>query len=138
VLVIADGRHLPPSRVSSPTTRSPLGFRHTYSVPLAVAAIVFLAGINYIGVRPAAITQNNLTVLETDRAGGADRRRRFARVSYRSLTSLTRPSPSLGGAPVGCTRCGASRTLPAIFAYRAVWNQRGFIPKLRSSIRDLR
>src|SRR6266700_1737798 len=41
-----------------------LGLPHSYSVPLAVAAIVFHAGINYIGVRPAAITQNIFTVLK--------------------------------------------------------------------------
>src|SRR2546430_1570684 len=41
-----------------------VGLPHTYSVPLAVAAIVFHAAINYIGVRPAAITQNIFTMLK--------------------------------------------------------------------------
>jgi basic amino acid/polyamine antiporter, APA family len=37
---------------------------HRYSVPVAVAAIVVLSGINYVGVRPAAITQNVFTMLK--------------------------------------------------------------------------
>src|SRR5205814_5562021 len=41
-----------------------VGLPHTSSVPLAVAAIVFHAAINYIGVRPAAITQNIFTMLK--------------------------------------------------------------------------
>lgn len=34
------------------------------TVPVAVGAIVLLAGINYVGVRPAAITQNVFTLLK--------------------------------------------------------------------------
>jgi len=41
-----------------------VGAAHRYSVPLAVAAVVLLSGINYVGVRPAAITQNIFTILK--------------------------------------------------------------------------
>lgn len=37
---------------------------HRYSVPVAIGAIVLLSGINYLGVRPAAITQNVFTILK--------------------------------------------------------------------------
>jgi len=41
-----------------------VGAAHRVSVPLAVAAVVLLSGINYVGVRPAAITQNIFTILK--------------------------------------------------------------------------
>ncbi len=40
------------------------GLPHALSAPVAVGAIVLLAGINYVGVAPGAITVNVLTVLK--------------------------------------------------------------------------
>jgi APA family basic amino acid/polyamine antiporter len=40
------------------------GLPERLTVPLAVGAIVLLAGINYVGVRPGAVTLNILTVLK--------------------------------------------------------------------------
>ena len=55
----------PPWRSPSPTTRSRSpGCPHALSAPVAVGAIVLLAGINYVGVAPGAITVNVLTVLK--------------------------------------------------------------------------
>src|SRR5882762_9494866 len=64
VLVIATGAIAAVAVTFADYTLALLGFPHTYSVPLAVAANVFLAGINYVGVRPAAITQNIFTILK--------------------------------------------------------------------------
>src|SRR6266550_5718347 len=64
VLVIATGAIAAVAVTFADYTLALLGLPHSYSVPLAVAAIVFHAGINYIGVRPAAITQNIFTVLK--------------------------------------------------------------------------
>jgi len=64
VLVIATGAIAAVAVTFADYTLALLGFPHAYSVPLAVAAIVFLAGINYVGVRPAAITQNIFTILK--------------------------------------------------------------------------
>ena len=41
-----------------------LGWNAEARIPLAVAAIVLLSGVNYVGVRPGALTQNVLTVLK--------------------------------------------------------------------------
>ena len=41
-----------------------LGWNAEARVPLAVAAIVTLSGVNYVGVRPGALTQNVFTVLK--------------------------------------------------------------------------
>src|SRR2546430_2723409 len=40
------------------------GLPQRLTVPLAVGAIVLVSGINYVGVRPAAVTQNVFTVLK--------------------------------------------------------------------------
>src|SRR5213596_289051 len=64
VLVIATGAIAAVAVTFADYTLALVGLPHTYSVPLAVAAIVFLAGINYVGVRPAAITQNIFTILK--------------------------------------------------------------------------
>ena len=64
VLVIATGAIAAVGVTFADYTLALVGLPHTYSVPLAVAAIVFLAGINYVGVRPAAITQNIFTILK--------------------------------------------------------------------------
>jgi len=64
VLVIATGAIAAVAVTFADYTLALLGLPHRFSVPLAIAGIVFLAGINYIGVRPAAITQNIFTILK--------------------------------------------------------------------------
>src|SRR5438034_1397996 len=64
VLVIATGAIAAVAVTFADYTLSLLGLPRTYSVPLAVAAIVLLAGINYAGVYSAAITQNIFTMLK--------------------------------------------------------------------------
>src|SRR5213593_1920656 len=58
VLVIATGAIAAVAVTFADYTLALLDLQHRYSVPLAIAAIVFHTGINYVGVRPAAITQN--------------------------------------------------------------------------------
>jgi basic amino acid/polyamine antiporter, APA family len=64
VLVIATGAIAAVAVTFADYTLALLGLSHRLSVPLAVAAIVLLAGINYVGVRPAAVTQNIFTLLK--------------------------------------------------------------------------
>src|SRR5437763_1589764 len=64
VLVIATGAIAAVSVTFADYTLALAGLSHRLSAPLAVAAIVFLSGINYLGVRPAAITQNIFTILK--------------------------------------------------------------------------
>ena len=49
------------------------GLPHSLSMPVAVAAIVLLGGINYVGVTPGAVTVNILTVLKLLALGRACR-----------------------------------------------------------------
>src|SRR5881392_4348179 len=64
VLVIATGAIAAVAVTFADYTLALLGVPHRFSVPLAVAAIVFHTSINYIGVHPAAITQNIFTLLK--------------------------------------------------------------------------
>src|SRR6266581_1215893 len=64
VLVIATGAIAAVAVTFADYTLALVGLPSTYSVPLAVAAILFHTAINYIGARPAAITQNIFTILK--------------------------------------------------------------------------
>src|SRR5216117_1175318 len=64
VLVIATGAIAAVAVTFADYTLSLIGLPRAYSVPLAIAAIVLLAGINYVGVYSAAITQNIFTILK--------------------------------------------------------------------------
>ena len=64
VLVIATGAIAAVAVTFADYALALLGLPHRYSVPLAIAAIVLLSGINYVGVQAAAITQNIFTVLK--------------------------------------------------------------------------
>src|SRR5215510_9950454 len=64
VLVIATGAIAAVAVTFADYTLALLGLPHRYSMPLAIASIVLLSGVNYVGVKPAAITQNIFTVLK--------------------------------------------------------------------------
>src|SRR6266852_7161545 len=64
VLVIATGAIAAVAVTFADYALALLGLPHRFSEPLAIAAIVLLAAINYVGVRPAAITQNIFTILK--------------------------------------------------------------------------
>ena len=92
------------------------GLSDRFTVPLAVGTIVLLAGINYVGVRPAAITQNIFTVLKLAALATLIAAGLFlatATVPYRPLPSST--VSSFGAALV-----------PILFTYGG-WQQTNFI-----------
>src|SRR5207249_7265291 len=64
LLVIATGAIAAVSVTFANYALALAGLSASLTVPLAVAAIVLLAGINYVGVKPAAVTQNIFTVLK--------------------------------------------------------------------------
>src|SRR6266550_3535063 len=95
-----------------------LGLPHSYSVSLAVAAIVFHTGINYVGVRPAAITQNIFTILKLVALAaliGAGILLTIRTASYRPLPPSTAGVGALGAALV-----------PVLIPYGG-WQQTNFI-----------
>ena len=93
---------------------------HRFSVPLAIAAIVLLSGINYVGVRPAAITQNIFTILKLTALAvliGAGMFLAAPTVPYRPL-----PSPSV----VSTAGAIGAALVPILFTYGG-WQQTNFI-----------
>lgn len=115
VLVIATGAIAAVAVTFADYTLALVGLPDRYSVPLAVAAIVLLAGINYIGVKPAAITQNIFTILKLAALGLLIGAGVFAAAPSPPSTALSPPSSALGAALV-----------PILFTYGG-WQQTNFI-----------
>ena len=115
VLVIATGAIAAVAVTFADYTLALIGAPHRFSVPLAIAAIVLLAGINYVGVRPAAITQNIFTILKL--------------VALAALIGagllLAAPSPPLAAPSPPSAAFGAA-LVPILFTYGG-WQQTNFI-----------
>ena len=115
VLVIATGAIAAVAVTFADCTLALLNLQHRYSVPLAVAAIVFLAAINYVGVRPAAITQNIFTILKLTA---------LATLVGAGLL-LAAPSPPSAAPSPPSAGLGAA-LVPILFTYGG-WQQTNFI-----------
>src|SRR6266513_1420414 len=120
VLVIATGAIAGVSVIFADYTLALAGLPNRFSAPLAVAAIVFLSGINYRGVRPAAITQNIFTVLKLVALAALI----GCGILLASPTAPYRPLPPVtAGAGIGAL--GAA-LVPIMFTYGG-WQQTNFI-----------
>ncbi len=116
VLIIATGAIAAVAVTFADYTLALVGLPHRFSTPLAVAAIVFLAAINYVGVRPAAITQNIFTILKlTALAALIAAGLALAVPSLLTVGPSGRPAAGLGAALV-----------PILFTYGG-WQQTNFI-----------
>lgn len=115
VLVIATGAIAAVAVTFADYTLALFGLPHRLSIPLAVAAIVLLSGINYIGVRPAAITTNIFTVLKLAA---------LAALIGAGLL-LAAPAPS-AHAPSPHFGAFGSALVPILFTYGG-WQQTNFI-----------
>src|SRR5262245_28879757 len=118
VLVIATGAIAAVAVTFADYTLALLGLPHRYSMPLAIASIVLLSGVNYVGVKPAAITQNIFTVLKL--AALAALIGAGLLLASPSSTILHRPSPT---SPI--SSLGAA-LVPILFTYGG-WQQTNFI-----------
>jgi len=101
-----------------------LGLPERLADPVATAAIVLLSGISYVGVRPAALTQNIFTVLKLAALAaliGAGMLVVTSTAPYRPLPSSTAPA-GLWGVVVSL---GAA-LVPVLFTYGG-WQQTTFI-----------
>src|SRR5947209_5490771 len=97
------------------------GLSDHLTVPIAVGAIVLLAGINYVGVKPAAITQNIFTLLKLTALS-------VLIVAGLSLTVPDRPRPPATAlvAQGGVVVAMGSALVPILFTYGG-WQQTNFI-----------
>lgn len=96
------------------------------TVPLAVAAIVVVCGINYVGVTPGAITQNVFTVLKLGALGVLIACGLF--LARRAIPAAA--IPAAGGAPPagawGAFVAVGAALVPVLFTYGG-WQQTNFI-----------
>src|SRR6266566_2281717 len=116
VLVIATGAIAAVAVTFADYTLALLGLSHRFSVPLAIAAIVLLSGINYVGVRPAAITQNIFTLLKLAA---------LALLIGAGILIASPTAPSPASNPPLSSGLGAA-LVPILFTYGG-WQQTNFI-----------
>ncbi len=126
LLVIATGAIAAVSVTFANYALALAGLSESLTVPLAVAAIALLAGINYVGVKPAAVTQNIFTVLKLAALAALI----AAAVFVATPSASVRPSPSPStGAPLSgiatVIALGAA-LVPILFTYGG-WQQTNFI-----------
>jgi APA family basic amino acid/polyamine antiporter len=110
-----------------------VGLSPTATLPLAVGAIAVVCAINYVGVTPAALTQNAFTLLK------------LAAVTALIVAGLAVGSPSAPppvrltppDGPVGIVLALGAALVPILFAYGG-WQQTNFIAEeLIAPERDL-
>jgi APA family basic amino acid/polyamine antiporter len=118
VLVIATGAIAAVAVTFANYALALAGLSARLTVPLAVGTIALLAGINYLGVRPAAITQNIFTVLKLAALAGLIAAGLFFAVP--SNIPTVQPSGAVGGAGFGAA------LVPILFTYGG-WQQTNFI-----------
>src|SRR5207249_7660597 len=116
VLVIATGAIAAVAVTFADYTLALLGLPHRFSVPLAIAAIVLLSGINYVGVRPAAITQNIFTILKLAALAALIAAGLF----------LTLPTVQPSNPPTAGVAALGAALVPVLFTYGG-WQQTNFI-----------
>src|SRR3989442_510428 len=100
------------------------GLPQPLTVPVAVGAIVLVSGVNYVGVKPAAITQNIFTILKLVALAALIAAGLVAVTS----TALYRPLPP-STAPAGWWEGGVAMgaaLVPILFTYGG-WQQTNFI-----------
>src|SRR5207247_7977119 len=116
LLVIATGAIAAVAVTFADYTLALLGLPHRFSVPLAIAAIVLLSGINYVGVRPAAITQNIFTILKLAALAALIAAGLF----------LTLPTFQPSNPPTARVAALGAALVPVLFTYGG-WQQTNFI-----------
>jgi len=97
-----------------------VGLSPRLTVPVAAGAIVFLTGINYVGVKPAAVTQNIFTVLKLAALAALI----AVGLSTAPAAALYRPLPPSTATHV-VVALGAA-LVPILFTYGG-WQQTNFI-----------
>ena len=98
------------------------GLSARHAVPVAVGAIVLLSGVNWVGVRPGAVTQNVLTLLKLGALTA------LIVVGLSAAVPVAGPPPpssSPGGWPGAAASLGAA-LVPVLFTYGG-WQQTNFL-----------
>jgi APA family basic amino acid/polyamine antiporter len=120
LLVIATGAIAAVAVTFATYAASLLQLSPSAQVPLAIGAIVLLSAVNYLGVKPGAVTQNVLTLLK------------LGALAALIGAGLLLPAPGMSGPPPSHLRAGGellavgSALVPVLFAVGG-WQQTNFI-----------
>lgn len=123
VLVIATGAIAAVAVTFADYALALAGLPGGWNVPVAIGAIVVLAGINYRGVRPAALTQNVFTLLKLAALAA------LIVVGLAFVVPSNVPSFQLSTRPGGVWEVGkalGAALVPVLFTYGG-WQQTNFI-----------
>src|SRR2546422_1798196 len=127
LLVIATGAIAAVSVTFANYALALAGLPESLTVPLAVATIVLLAGINYVGVKPAAVTQNIFTVLKLAALAALIGAALFVAfpspLAPLAVLGVTANGPSGG---LGTAIALGAALVPILFTYGG-WQQTNFI-----------
>src|SRR5207237_7975043 len=124
LLVIATGATAAVAVTVASYTVALLGVSPRATLPLAIGAIALLSAVNYVGVKPAAVTQNVFTILKLAAVAALI----VLGLWLSPSTALHRPSPP-STAPEGMWGVGVAlgaALIPVLFAYGG-WQQTNFI-----------
>jgi basic amino acid/polyamine antiporter, APA family len=119
LLVIATGAIAAVAVTFADYTVALTGLPPRLALPIAVAAIALLAGINCVGVRPGAVTVNVFTVLKLAALAGLI-------AAGLALAHSTAPAAAPGRAAGSGLRAFGAALVPVLFTYGG-WQQTNFI-----------
>jgi APA family basic amino acid/polyamine antiporter len=90
------------------------GLSARFTLPLAIAAILFVSAVNYLGVRPGAVVQNVFTLLK------------LAALAALVVIGLAAGLPPATPQPPGAPTAFGAALVPILFTYGG-WQQTNFI-----------
>ncbi|HEY7612057.1 MAG TPA: amino acid permease [Gemmatimonadales bacterium] len=114
LLVIASGAIAAIAVTFADYTLALTGLSRRFALPLAVAAIVFVSGVNYFGVRPGAVLQNLFTLLK------------LLALAVLVIAGLAAGLPPTGPAPPAAPSAFGTALVPVLFTYGG-WQQTNFL-----------
>ncbi|HET6580149.1 MAG TPA: amino acid permease [Gemmatimonadales bacterium] len=121
LLVIATGAIAAVAVMFADYTLALFGLPARLTLPLAIGAIVLLSGINYLGVRSGALTQNVFTVLKLTALAAL-----IGAGLVLAGPAATGASPVAGGTGAGTLAGFGAALVPVLFTYGG-WQQTNFI-----------
>jgi basic amino acid/polyamine antiporter, APA family len=114
LLVIASGAIAAIAVTFADYTLALTGLPARFTLPLAIAAILFVSAVNYIGVRPGAVVQNLFTLLK------------LAALAALVVIGLAAGLPPAAPPPPGAPSAFGAALVPILFTYGG-WQQTNFI-----------
>jgi len=114
LLVIASGAIAAIAVTFAEYTLALTGLPARFTLPLAIAAILFVSAVNYLGVRPGAMVQNLFTLLK------------LAALAALVVIGLAAGLPPAAPPPPGAPTAFGAALVPILFTYGG-WQQTNFI-----------